>query len=286
MMLLAHREALRFQHEYLDTEHMLLALVSLKSGVAWQVLKRFDVDPRKVRDEVEAILVVRPRPISMGTRLAHTPRYKMAMHFAISEASQMNHGHVGTEHLLLGLLREDTGVAAQILMSQGLKLREVRDEVMKVLGTGIRFMSMRRQRKEIEDLPAHLQAAVAELNDELRRMTSEKERAVAACDFENAARLRDCADKLKRRKQALIRDWMTQHSFDSAWLSWGGGAAFKLAQRINERCRWDALPELADALEQAGCTDAEMLSHCRLASEHSSQCWVVDLLLANATRGR
>jgi len=284
-MLLAHREALRFQHEYVDTEHILLALTSLKSGVAWQVLMHFDADPRKIRAKVEAVMVVGPRAVSMRTRLAQTPRCKNAIHFAISEASQMYHGHVGTEHLLLGLLREDMGVASLILMGEGLTLREARDEVMKVLSTGIRSMRVQQQRKEIEDLPASLKASVAGLNDELRRMTSEKEEAVAACDFENAARLRDSADKLKKRKQALIHDWMTRYSIDAAWLSWGGGAVFKLAQRINERCRWDALPELADALEQAGCADAEILSHCRQANEHSSQCWVADLLLAKTTPG-
>jgi ATP-dependent Clp protease ATP-binding subunit ClpA len=281
-MQLANSEALRFQHEYIGTEHLLLALVSLKSGVAVQALKHFGVDLRKVRGEVEALMVVGPRAIPIGARLRRTPRCNNVMQFAVSEASQMNHRYVGSEHVLLGLLREDLGVAAQILMNQGLKLREVRDEVMKALGAGIRSLPAFPQRKEIEDLPNRLAAALADLNDKLRSLNAEKEQAVAAHDFEKAVALRDSALKLKTRKQAMICDGMSRYVIDLAWLSWGGGAVLKLAQRINERCRWDALPELAAALEQAGCTDAEMIRHCQQAGEHSSQCWVVDLLLANA----
>lgn len=284
IMQLANREASRFQHEYIATEHLLLALASLKSGVAVQVLKHFGVDLHRVRGEIEAIMVVGPRAIPKDARRARTPRYNNVMQFAISEATQMNHSYVGSEHLLLGLLREDMCVAAQLLMNQGLKLREVRDEVLKTLGTGIRSLPLLPQRNEIEDLPIDLAAALAEVNDKLRSLNSEKERAVKAHDFEKAAALRDGALKLKARKQAMIRDWMSQYSIDPAWLSWGGGAVLKLAQRINERCRWDALPELAGALEQAGCTDEEMTKHCWQPGEHTSQCWVVDLLLANATR--
>jgi ATP-dependent Clp protease ATP-binding subunit ClpA len=279
---LANTEALRFQHEYIGTEHSLLAIVSLKNGVAVQVLKHFGVDLRKVRGQTEALMIVGPRAIPIGARLPRTPRCNNVMQFAVSEASQMNHRYVGSEHVLLGLLREDMGVAAQILMNEGLKLREVRDDVMKTLSTGIRSLPVLSQRNDIEDFPIALTAALAELNDELRSLNSEKEQAVAAHDFEKAAALRDSALKLKTRKQAIIRDGISQYSIDPAWLSWGGGAALKLAQRINERCRWDALPELAAALEEAGCTDAEMIKHCQQAGEHSSQCWVVDLLLANA----
>lgn len=277
MMLSANREALRFQHEYVGTEHLLLALTAQKGGVALEVLKHFGVDPRKVRGAVEAVMRVGPDAIPTGTRLVKTPRCKNAMYFAGSEAAQMNHDYVGTEHLLLGLLREDTGVAAQILMDNGLKLREVRDEVMRVL----RIFAP----QEIDDLPDSLKAPVAELNDEMRRMTSQKEQSVGACDFEKAAALRDSAEGLKRRKRALVQAWASNYPLDPVWLSWGGAVIIKLAQRIHDRCRWDALPELAAALEQAGCKDTEILGHCRQAGEHSSQCWVVDLLLAKGPAG-
>lgn len=280
MMLAANREALRFQHEYIGTEHVLLALTALKSGVAVQVLRRLDVDLHKVRGAVEAIMHVGPRAIPLGIRLTQTPRCKNAVHFAISEASGMNHSYVGTEHLLLGLLREDMGVAGQILMNEGLTLREVRNEVIEVLKTGIRFPQATARLKEIEDLPADLNAALADLNDELRRMTREKEQAVAACEFEKAAALRDSAVKLKRRKQTMICEWMARYTIDAGWLIWRDGAVAKLARRIHELCRWDLLPELGTALDEAGCGDVEMLMHCGVAGEHSHQCWVVDLLLA------
>lgn len=280
----ANREALRFQHEYIGTEHLLLALVSLKCGVAVQVLKHFGIDLHRVRGETEAIMVVGVRTIPKNARRARTPRCNNVLQFAVSEATQMNHNYVGSEHLLLGLLREDMGVAAQLLMNQGLKFREVRDEVMKTLGTGIRSLPVLPQRNEIEDLPINLAVSLTELNDNLRSLNSEKDQAVGAHDFEKAAALRDSALKLKARKQAMIRNGMSQYSIDPDWLSWGGGAVLKLAMRINERCRWDALPELAGALEEAGCTDAEIIMHCWQAGEHTSQCWVIDLLLADATR--
>lgn len=78
--------------------------------------------------------------------------------------------------------------------------------------------------------------------------------------------------------------WLANYPLDPAWLSWGGDAALKLAQRIHALWRWDALPELADVLERAGCTDDEILAHCRKIGEHSHHCWVVDLLLTKSAR--
>ncbi|MEM0984518.1 MAG: Clp protease N-terminal domain-containing protein, partial [Planctomycetota bacterium] len=135
VMALANQEAQRFNHEYIGTEHILLGLVKEGSGVGANVLKNLDVDLRKVRLEVEKLVRAGPEMVTMG-KLPQTPRAKKVIEYAIEEARSLNHNYVGTEHLLLGLLREHDGVAAQVLMNLNLKLEEVRDEVLNLLGAG------------------------------------------------------------------------------------------------------------------------------------------------------
>ncbi len=136
VMALANQEAQRFNHEYIGTEHVLLGLVKEGSGVGANVLKNMDVDLRKVRLEVEKLVKSGPDMVTMG-KLPQTPRAKKVIEYAIEEARSLNHNYVGTEHLLLGLLREHEGVAAQVLMNLGLKLEEVREEVLNLLGAGV-----------------------------------------------------------------------------------------------------------------------------------------------------
>ena len=136
VMQLANQEAQRFNHEYIGTEHILLGLVKEGSGVAANVLKNLEVDLRKIRLEVEKIVQSGPDMVTMG-KLPQTPRAKKVIEYAMEEARNLNHNYVGTEHLLLGLLREQEGVAAQVLMNLGLKLEDVRDEVLNLLGHGI-----------------------------------------------------------------------------------------------------------------------------------------------------
>ena len=136
VMQLANQEAQRFNHEYIGTEHILLGLVKEGSGVAANVLKNLDVDLRKIRIEVEKIVQTGPDMVTMG-KLPQTPRAKKVIEYAMEEARNLNHNYVGTEHLLLGLLREQEGVAAQVLMNLGMKLDDVRDEVLNLLGHGL-----------------------------------------------------------------------------------------------------------------------------------------------------
>lgn len=133
VMQLANQEAQRFNHEYIGTEHILLGLVKEGTGVAANVLKNLDIDLRKIRLEVEKIVQAGPDMVTMG-KLPQTPRAKKVIEYSIEEARQLNHNYVGTEHLLLGLLREQEGVAAQVLMNLGLKLEDVREEVLNLLG--------------------------------------------------------------------------------------------------------------------------------------------------------
>jgi len=133
VMQLANQEAQRFNHEYIGTEHILLGLVKEGSGVAANVLKNLDIDLRKIRLEVEKIVQSGLDMVTMG-KLPQTPRAKKVIEYSIEEARNLNHNYVGTEHLLLGLLREQEGVAAQVLMNLGLKLEDVREEVLNLLG--------------------------------------------------------------------------------------------------------------------------------------------------------
>ncbi len=136
VMALANQEAQRFNHEYIGTEHILLGLVKEASGVGANVLKNLGIDLRKVRLEVEKLVKSGPEMVTMG-KLPQTPRSKKVLEYAIEEARNLNHNYVGTEHLLLGLLREQDGVAAQVLVNLGLKLEEVREEVLNLLGAGV-----------------------------------------------------------------------------------------------------------------------------------------------------
>ncbi|QGJ69068.1 ATP-dependent Clp protease ATP-binding subunit ClpC [Planctomycetales bacterium 10988] len=136
VMQLANQEAQRFNHEYIGTEHVLLGLVKEGSGVAANVLKNLDIDLRKIRMEVEKIVSHGPDMVTMG-KLPQTPRAKKVFEYATEEARNLNHNYVGTEHILLGLLREQEGVAAQVLINLGLKLEEVREEVLNLLGHGL-----------------------------------------------------------------------------------------------------------------------------------------------------
>ncbi|MFN7628064.1 MAG: ATP-dependent Clp protease ATP-binding subunit [Pirellula sp.] len=136
VMQLANQEAQRFNHEYIGTEHILLGLVKEGSGVAANVLKNLDIDLRKIRLEVEKLVQSGPEMVT-NVKLPQTPRAKKVIEYSMEEARNLNHNYVGTEHILLGLLREQEGVAAQVLMNLGMKLEDVREEVLNLLGHGM-----------------------------------------------------------------------------------------------------------------------------------------------------
>ena len=133
VMQLANQEAQRFNHDFIATEHILLGLIKEGSGVAAKVLKGLDLGLGKVRLAVENFVQSGPDMVTMG-KLPQTPRAKRVIEYAIEEARNLNHNYVGTEHILLGLLRESEGIAAQVLMNLGLKLEDVRQEVLNLLG--------------------------------------------------------------------------------------------------------------------------------------------------------
>ena len=136
VMNLARQEAQRFNHEYLGTEHVLLGLVQEGSGVAANVLKQMNVDLTKIRTEVENIVKTGPSMVTMG-QLPFTPRAKKVVELALEEASNLGHNYIGTEHLLLALLREQEGTAAHVLQALGVRLKDVREEVIEFLGGAV-----------------------------------------------------------------------------------------------------------------------------------------------------
>lgn len=128
---LAQEEAQRFQHNYIGTEHLLLGLVREGEGVAAKVLNSLGVELSRVRDSVEFI-IGRGDRIVLG-EIGLTPRAKKVIELAVDEARRLNHHYIGTEHLLLGLVREGNGIAAGVLESLGVNLEKVRTHTIRVL---------------------------------------------------------------------------------------------------------------------------------------------------------
>jgi ATP-dependent Clp protease ATP-binding subunit ClpC len=133
VILIAQEEAKRLNHDYVGTEHLLLGLIALGEGVAAQVLANLGVDLRRVRSEVEKIVGTGDNVMLLG-EIPFTPRAKKVLELAVEEAQNMGHNYVGTEHLLLGLIREEEGVAARVLENLGVRLDVVREEVISLLG--------------------------------------------------------------------------------------------------------------------------------------------------------
>ena len=131
VLTLAQAEAQRFNHNYIGTEHILLGLVREETGVAARVLDNMSVDLAKVRFAIEFIIGRGDRPVVGEVGL--TPSAKRVIELAIDESRGLGHNYIGTEHLLLGLVREGEGIAAGVLVSLGADLDKVRQEVIRVL---------------------------------------------------------------------------------------------------------------------------------------------------------
>ena len=136
VLAMAREEAIRLQHDYVGTEHILLGLIREGEGVAAAVLQNLSVDLDQIHERVEESVRKGKATISLG-ELPYTSRAKKVLEFAMAEARDFNHSYVGTEHLLLGLLREEKGIAAQVLNSLGVTLNEAKRETLKVLGSDI-----------------------------------------------------------------------------------------------------------------------------------------------------
>jgi len=132
VLVLAQEEAKRLNHNFIGTEHLLLGLVREGSGIAARALQNMTVDLNSVRQEVERITPKGEKVIQQG--ISYTPRAKRVVELAIEESQNLGHNYVGTEHLMLGLVREGEGIAAQVLSNMGIDLKRARKEVIQLLG--------------------------------------------------------------------------------------------------------------------------------------------------------
>ncbi len=131
--MLAQEEARSLGHNHIGTEHLLLGLLREEPGLAVQVLERLDVSPEAMRNEIERVVGG-----GSGTSADHipfTPRAKKVLELSLREALQLGHNYIGTEHLLLGLIREGDGVAAQVLAKHGVDLERTRQEILHLLAS-------------------------------------------------------------------------------------------------------------------------------------------------------
>ncbi|HTM57495.1 MAG TPA: Clp protease N-terminal domain-containing protein, partial [Candidatus Udaeobacter sp.] len=149
---LAREEAARLQHDYIGTEHLLLGVIREGEGIAATVLNNLGLDLDRIRQEVENMVSASGGTMTIG-EIPFTPRAKRVLELAVEEARSLGHNYVGTEHLLLGLIREGEGVAAKVLLELGVDRKRVREETLKLLG-GTPSSSTGAEREERPETPA------------------------------------------------------------------------------------------------------------------------------------
>jgi ATP-dependent Clp protease ATP-binding subunit ClpC len=237
VVVLAQEEARMLEHNYIGTEHLLLGLIHEGEGVAAKALRALDVDLDTLRREVEALVGRGQQP--MSGHIPFTPQAKKVLELALRESVQLGHDYIGTEHLLLGLLREGEGPAAQVLQQRGIELNTVRQEVIRLLH-GYQAGEGRRRRRgawarpggevtTLEEISHQLRvlgvrlAAIEEklgieepperqrlrgIDAEIARVRRQKESAIDEQDFEQAARLRDEEKRLLSDRRAAEHSWL------------------------------------------------------------------------------
>jgi len=237
VVVLAQEEARMLNHDYIGTEHILLGLIHEGEGVAAKALQALGISLEAVRQQVEEIIGQGQQAPS--GHIPFTPRAKKVLELSLREALQLGHNYIGTEHILLGLIREGEGVAAQVLVKLGADMNRVRQQVIELLhgqqreeepeaepaapesgraGRGDRMLAEVLGRLgAIESRLSAIEQRVGtgpdtgDLDQEIARVRRAKETAVDAQDFENAARLRDQEKQLIADKAARQAEWAAAH---------------------------------------------------------------------------
>jgi hypothetical protein len=235
VVVLAQDEARLLRHTYIGTEHLLLGLVHEGDGVAAHALKEMQISLSAVREEVEAVIGTGQQ--APASHIPFTPRAKKVLELALREALGLGHNYIGTEHILLGLIREGEGVAAQVLVRLGADLDRVREKVIELLppetAETARLSRLagrttsRKERRMFADLLARVAKAetrlsvaerrlgtgpdTSDLDSEIAGARQQKAIAVATQDFENAAILRDKEKGLVDARAAREQEWAEQH---------------------------------------------------------------------------
>jgi Clp amino terminal domain, pathogenicity island component len=175
VVVLAQDEARALKHNYIGTEHLLLGLLREEEGLGARVLESLDITVEEVRAQV-ALIIGEGDEVKTG-QIPFTPRAKKALELALREALSLGHNYIGTEHILLGLVRENEGVAARILLDFDADAEKIRNALIRALPAG--------------SVPVEPVAPLApDLQEEIERVRAEKEVALAAQEFEKAASLR------------------------------------------------------------------------------------------------
>ena len=230
VVVLAQEEARMLNHNYIDTEHILLGLIHEGEGVAAKALKDLGMSLEAARQQVEEI--VGPGQQAPSGRIPLTPRAKRVLDQSSQEASGLGHNYIGTEHILLGLIREGEGVAAQVLVRVVADLDRVRQQVIQLLdghrskerwpvpaaGPERRLLSEVQARVDAIDsrLSAIEQRAATgpdtgDLDEQIERVRSEKQAAAGTQEYEQAAALRDREEQLLGEKAARQEEWAIVH---------------------------------------------------------------------------
>jgi ATP-dependent Clp protease ATP-binding subunit ClpA len=237
VMDLAQEEARMLGHDYIGTEHLLLGLIHEGQGVAAQALESLGISLQAVRQQVEGIIGHGQRARSGD--IPFTPRAKKVLELSLREALALGHNYIGTEHILLGLIREGEGVAAQVLTRLGADLNRVRQQVIQLLqgyqdqdepgsGRNVRLWPAgRRQRgllpeilARVESIDSQLSAIgervgagpeTGDLDRQIAQARRGKEAAADEEDYESAAELRDRERQLLADKAARQQQWAAAH---------------------------------------------------------------------------
>jgi ATP-dependent Clp protease ATP-binding subunit ClpA len=211
VVVLAQEEASRLDHNYIGTEHLLLGLISEGEGVAAAALKSLGISLAPVRQQVEEI-IGRGQEAPQG-HIPFTPRAKKVLELSLRESQQLGHNYIGTEHILLGLIREGDGVAAQVLVRLGADRNRVRQQVIQLLhgrtaeepGPGAEI------RPETAGQRAGIGPDTSDLDEQIEAARAEKQAAIDAQDFEQAVALRDREKHLLAAKAARQEQWAAGH---------------------------------------------------------------------------
>ena len=259
VLTLAQEEAQRFNHNYIGTEHLLLGLVREGDGVAAKVLANLGVELNKVRSAVE--FIIGRGDVAVRGEIGLTPRARTVIDLSIEEARRLNHHYIGTEHVLLGLIREGEGIAAGVLESMGVNLERVRAETARILSTDLPQGARRATAPPAAPPPRSARTPeMADLLRELEAVRREKDVAIERQEYEHAARLRDHEVRLQgaieRQEQAedvtLRRSWTLDD-----FAGFRKGLALGLA-----------LTGEARAVLEAALVEVQRLGHARIKPEH------------------
>ena len=255
---LAQEEAKRLDHGYIGTEHVMLGLIRQTDGVAARALESLGISLDGVRQQVEEI-IGRGQQTPSG-HIKFTPRAKMVLELSLRESLQLGHNYIGTEHILLGLIREGDGVAAQVLVQLGADLNRVRQQVIQLLhghpaeepvsdpsaAQELRLLPAVKTRLEaVEQRLTAIEQRIgtrpdtSDLDEQIEIVRIEKEAAVDAHDYAQAASLRDREKELLATKAARQERWAARHP-----------ALADLAERVQQLA--DEVERLRAALRRHG----------------------------------